>query len=386
MINPIINSVIISPPIPEFLERIKTLEIGATNIFDMTQAVPSVPTPEKICSALANSLTESDTSFYTAIEGLECLRLEIAKQHPLSSSLDIENIIITAGANHAMYTALQLFLKSGDKLGLIEPYYFNHDMAAKILGYEPVYKSLENSGFDLVAQEIIDWIEASQVKAIILITPNNPTGAKYNSNEILSILKYTSKKQIEVIIDETYIAFDPNHLDHQLLSDYIGQGLTLVGSFSKTYSLTGYRVGYLISGRAEIQQALKIQDTLLICAPHLSQIAAYTALTECADFVEGAKRVIEEKTKFIVSQTKQLENFKIASVGAYFAYLKHPFLSLSSEDAAIKLFKNTGILSLPGSIFGASQSGYLRLAYCNLDMPTLDKAVRALVKFDCSLS
>lgn len=383
--NSLIQNDVQFPPILAFKERARSIVPEASRSFDLTQAVPSFPTFAKIRSRLAEAVLKEDgVSFYTDVPGLASLREKIASKHPLN--LKSEQVLITAGANHAMLTAQFLYFKKGDRVALPEPYYFNYDMGLKMMGVVPLYPQLsEAQGFGINVDRLIQFLKENPVKGLILVTPNNPTGATYPASELKRLLAWTSENGVEVILDETYMRYDRNHLNDPALAQFFGRGLTLVGSFSKAYSLTGYRVGYMIAGTEQIQQSLKIQDTSIICTSHLGQIAAECGLDQCEPELEMQLQRIEGLAKQLVRKTSELTKFKLVSHGSFFAFLRHPYTHLSCEDATLELFKRAGVLGLPGTVFGENQKKYIRLAFCNLSEKDLGLALDQLEFLDSRL-
>lgn len=377
-----------APPIMEFKRRAAGTRPSGGEVFDFSQAVPAFATFGKIREYLRDSLNDPGTSFYTDVPGLEELRAKVALSHPLKNSLSPDSVLITAGANHAMFTAFLLFFQGGDRVALLEPFYFNYEMGLKMLGISPVPMIVsDRRGFRPVAEEIIAELERSKAQGLVLISPNNPTGACYESAQILRLLEWTSQRGIEVILDETYMHFDPGHLNMPDIGRFLGKGLSIVGSFSKTYSLTGYRVGYLMTGARQMDEALKIQDTLVICAPRLAQMAALHGLQYCQEDVEREKLRMAGLAKQLQESASRLKCFSLASVGAFFAYLRHPFpLKTGSHEeccqSALRLYQETGILGLPGTIFGAKQAQFIRFAFCNSDEKALTSAMARLHEFD----
>ena len=380
-------SEIAAPPLVDFKRKAARIAPAGGRQFDMSQAVPNVPTSPRLRERLADALrNEPDLSFYTDVPGIEPLRAALAATHPLHEGLGADSLIGTAGANQAMLTAFLLHFQAGDRVMLLEPYYFNYDMGLRMLSLMPAYHRLNPAdGFTLRAADLIAHLEREPARGVVVITPNNPTGASYASAELLTLLAWTSPGGVEVILDETYAKYDPAHLMDPAIGAYVGRGLTLVGSFSKTYSLTGYRVGYLAAGPAEIEQALKIQDTAVICAPHLSQLAALTGLESCADELAVQLAKTAELGRLFREKVRALEAFALTSCGVFFAYVRHPFTDRTSEEAALELYRHTGILGLPGTVFGEGQQAFIRLAFCNLQPADLDQASDALLAYDATL-
>lgn len=372
------------PPIVEFKRKAAAIRVLAPRVFDMSQAVPNVPTSLKLRQRLAHALLSCpETSFYTDVPGLVELRARIAATHPLSSSLSDANIVVTAGANHAMFTAFMTHFKAGDRVVLPEPYYFNYDMGLRMLGIDSVPFVLDaGAGFVLDAARLIAHLAQTRPQGVVLITPNNPTGARYPAGEILRLLEWTSGRGIEVILDETYARYDKAHLAENRIGQFVGNGLTIVGSFSKTYSLTGYRVGYIAAGTAVMEQVLKVQDTLVICAPHLSQLMALYGMESGEADLAVLLSKTADLTELFSRRARELGRFRLASCGAFFAYLEHPLEDLDCDAATLELYRATGILGLPGTVFGRSQFRFIRLAFCNLDAAGLDEAIAGLLAYD----
>jgi len=383
----LLSDTVVAPPIVDFRRKAAAITPVGARRYDMSQAVPNVPTPVRLRRRLADELVANpEPSFYTDVPGLASLRGRIAESHPLGQSFGPDNVVITAGANHAMFTAFLLHFQAGDRVVLLEPYYFNYDMGLRMLGMTPGYCCLSpENGFALQAADLIAFLEQASAKGVVVITPNNPTGATYASGELLALLQWTSPRGIEVILDETYARYDPNHLQNSAIGAFLGKGLTLVGSFSKTYSLTGYRVGYLVGGDAEIEQILKVLDTVIICAPHLSQLAALFGLEDCEE--ELALQL--EKTADLGRRFRRLAGglraFSLTSCGAFFAYVKHPYANVTCEQATLELYRHTGILGLPGTVFGRHQRSFIRLAFCNLLPDELEAAGHGLLEYDGAL-
>ncbi len=374
---------VVAPPIVAFKEKARRITPGCGRVFDMTQAVPAYSTFDSIRRRLKAALDDDQVSFYTDVPGLPELRTRIAATHPLTGSFTAENVLVTAGANHAMYTALTLLFNPGEKVLLLEPYYFNYDMAIRMLSLQPVYHPLaETDGFRLNAAAVIRHAEAAGVQGIIVITPNNPTGASYDAAELLQLLEWSSRSGVEILLDETYLRFAPRHLQDQRVGDFLSTTLTLIGSFSKSFSLTGYRVGYLIAAEQKMAEYLKVQDTMVICAPHLAQLAALHGLEACSGDVAAKVAGVARLEQVLTGKSAGLQQFRLASSGAYFAFLRHPFIDLGCEEATLSLYERTGILGLPGTVFGASMTPYIRLAFCNLTEAELLLALENLTLYD----
>jgi len=378
-LNQTLISSVMSPPIQEF-KRQALEQPTKFSLIDLSQAVPNFATFPVITRKLSELLQEDgDLSFYTEVQGLPELRSAIVNDHPLQSCLQADQVLVTAGANHAMFTALVTLVGRGAKVLLPEPYYFNYEMALRMLGLEVVGIRLDpETGFQLNASYVAHVAQQEGVKAIILITPNNPCGTKYANSEIFKLLEMTEAMGVHVILDETYRHYNTDHLLNAPFSRW-PDNLTLVGSFSKSFSLTGYRVGYLALSHAALKQALKVQDTLVICAPHLSQRAALHGLQHGLGAMQERVALTAQLEGQLLNHAAQLRKFRLISSGTFFAYFRHPFEHLDSHRAALWLHQETGILVLPGEVFGAHQQRYLRFSFVNVSGEQLAEAMQRLI-------
>ncbi len=379
------------PPIVEINESLNNLKEKkkVRDTFEMCQAVPPYATFRSIREALSREiLSNENIGLYTPVEGIDDLRNLLLSGKNYTS-------FVTAGANAAIYLAFSSFFSPGDEVLLLTPYYFNHQMALVMLGLKPRFFSLqEEDNFQLKSEKLISFLESEEgknIKGVVLVTPNNPTGAMYKGSELEKLMEFVTEEKgrdIEVLVDETYRDFDDEHLKELSLEVYLPKNLTLVGSFSKSYALTGYRVGYLIHGTRKKAALLKVYDTMSICTAHVSQRAAFIALSSQAVQKElrEKKRELADLQKILVREASDLQHFKLVSCGPYFAYLAHPFEEMTAREAGEVLFLETGMRVLPGTVFGADQEKYLRLAYCNVSPEELKKSFSLLKDFDDKLS
>lgn len=384
MLNPLLVNSVCQPPIYAFQQAAAKLSPKSGRTFDMAQAVPPFPTFPAIRQALIEDLADPSLSFYTHGLGIADLRQAVVDRHPLLVDVPAGQVMITAGANHAMYTALTVLFGIGDEILILRPHYFNYDMSVTMLGLRPRYLDLRPAeGFRLNAEDIVRAIAPSPPQGIILITPNNPTGATYHPGEILRLLEFTAARGVEVIIDETYFSFDPGHLRETALRRFVGRGLSLVGSFSKDFSITGYRVGYFITSPQALEQAIKVQDSMVICAPHFAQRAALHGLRRCQGDVVRAVASMAEKVDFLRREMTGLRRVELLSAGGFFAFVRLDLPGERDFDRCLALFEQTGILGLPGSAFGTRPEDALaRLSVCNVGLDDLAAAMRGLRALD----
>ena len=277
--------------------------------------------------------------------------------------------MITAGANQAAFTLFTAMFKPGDKVALPVPYYFNYDMGLKMLGVEPVYYFLnEEDNFDLKFDKL-DKSIFKTCKAFVIVNPNNPTGVEYEKEELQRLYNECKKNDITLIADETYGFFSREGYPDSSLLSYFKEidHLAIINTFSKSFSLTGFRVGYLILNDELMKQVMKVQDTIITCAPRISQFAAFTGLRECRGWLSEKRQFIQDNLQeFTKLFNANIKKFKLSSCGAFFAYVKHPYSSKTATQAAELVASKTSMMTLPGPIFGPKQECFLRLSFGSL--------------------
>jgi aspartate/methionine/tyrosine aminotransferase len=220
-----------------------------------------------------------------------------------------------------------------------------------------------------------------RTRAIVLVSPNNPTGAIFPPQAIGAFYELAREKNIALILDETYKDFrsDPAP-PHDLFQrpDWRDSFVQLY-SFSKVYALTGYRVGSIIAGPTFIREVEKIMDCVAISAPRVSQNAALFGLKSLAAWKEEKSAMMVERLNALRSAfTEAKKSYELVSSGAYFAYVRHPFEGVPAKTVAQRLAKEHQLLCLPGSMFGPGQDRYLRLAFANVEAEVMPEVVDRL--------
>ena len=356
-------------------------------LLDVSQAVPSYAPAQDMQRFLAEEIQKPGTALYTQIAGLPVLREALATALSLdyAGRIQAENIAITAGGNEAFSVAMMALAGPGDEVLLPLPYYFNHQMWLQTLGIAPVYVPFNRQSGGTPDTDAIASRITSRTRALVLVTPNNPTGAVYAPEFLEQCFDLCKHAGIALVLDETYKDFrdDVTVPPHRLFTRPDWEDVLIhLYSFSKVYALTGFRVGSLTAGAAVQLQVAKLLDCITICAPHIGQLAAWYGVTHL-DAWRETKR-LEMRAKKAALQTifaEPVNGFRLVSSGAYFAYLAHPFEGVSAFEVAHRLADEANILILPGSMFGPEQDAYLRVAFANLDLQSLQELGQRLEQF-----
>lgn len=372
-----------APPIAEAMSWISSVPSNRP-LINLCQAVPSYPPAKSLTDEIGRLAKRPETSLYSDILGIAPLRQELAQSlsTDYQASLAAENIAITAGCNQAFATTMMALAESGDNVILPVPYYFNHHMWLEMLGIRPRYLQAINSGSTTpLAADAAPLID-ERTRAIVLCSPNNPTGGIYPAKTIEEFHALAKARGIALVVDETYKDFraDPAP-PHGLfkLKDW-GDNFIHLYSFSKVYALTGYRVGSVTAGPAFLAELEKILDCITICAPTISQGAALYGLRSLDDWKNQKLATAKEKAAALRQAFTHPDiNYKLLSVGAFFAYIQHPFTD-DAKTVAKRLAQKHDLLALPGSMFGPGQEQYLRLAFANVEAGVMPDVVARLIE------
>jgi aspartate/methionine/tyrosine aminotransferase len=286
-----------------------------------------------------------------------------------------EDVAITAGCNLAFAAVAMTLARAGDAVIVPAPWYFNHQMTLAMLGVEarPLACRAE-AGFVPDPDEAETLIDGT-VRALVLVTPNNPTGAVYPPDLVARFAELCARRGIRLVLDETYRDFLPLDLDraHGLLEgDAWREHVVQLYSFSKAYCMPGHRVGAITADTALIGQIAKVLDCLQICAARPAQAVLPWAIGSLSGWREGNRREIAARAEAFRSAMGRVPGWRVEQVGAYFAYVRHPFSGAPAARAAEALASRRGVLALPGSYFGPGQEGHLRMAFANVGSEVIE--------------
>jgi aspartate/methionine/tyrosine aminotransferase len=383
--NPLVIDVA-SPPIPEAKVWGQTYKGAYGPFIDLSQAVPGYVAERGLLQRLAQAAGDPNLSGYGPILGDDALRQAYARHvsRLYHAAIDSSEVAVTAGCNQAFFVSIIGLAKSGDAIILPYPWYFNHQMTLAMLGIEVrALRCRPELGFVPDPQDAEELID-DRVKAIVLITPNNPTGAVYPADTIAAFRDLCERHSIVLIIDETYrdfLALD-RLPPHRLLSGpEWPRTVVQLYSFSKTYCIPGHRLGAIVAGGSFLRQVEKVLDSLQICAPRAGQTALAWALEGLSEWRDGNRVEIERRALALTEAFRLAPEWRIESIGAYFAYARHPFADSNAVEIAARLARERGVLGLPGSYFGAEQQGHLRLAFANVTADVLQMLAPRLAGF-----
>lgn len=373
--NPAV-AVIQAPPIPAAQAWARAYDGARGPLVDLSQAAPGGAPHPSLLERLAQAAGSADAARYGPILGDESLRSALAGDVSALYGARVETgeIAITAGCNAAFVTTALLVAGPGDAVLLPTPWYFNHEMTLSMLGIEArALPCRAQDGF-LPRVEAAEALVDERVRAIVLVTPNNPTGATYPPQTIAAFADLARRRGLWLVLDETYRDFLPagSGAPHGLFSDPAArENLIQLYSFSKSYAVPGHRLGALVAAPPVIDEVAKILDNLQICPARAGQTAVAWAIDALRGWREDARATLEERASAFSETLAPLDGWEISSIGPYFAYLRHPFPGHAAAEVARRLAAERGVLALPGSFFGPDQETHLRVAFANVGVERL---------------
>ncbi len=359
-------------------------------LINLSQAAPVDPPPAPLVAAMAEMLADPACHLYGPVLGLPDLRAEIASRWSAAYGGEIAaaDVAITAGCNMAFCAAIATLAAPGEAVMLPVPWYFNHKMWLDLMGIEtvPLPCGPDMTPDPDAARDRLN----DRVRAIVLVTPNNPTGAEYPGALVEAFAGIARRAGAALVVDETYRDFDGRGgAPHRLFADP-GWRETLVHlySFSKAFRLTGHRVGAIVADPARLAEAEKFLDTVEICAPQLGQRAALWGLRNLGDWVAGERAEVLRRRAAARAAIASLDGWELLGCGAYFAYARHPF-AMPSDALARRLVQEASLLMLPGTMFGPTRAEggdgaperALRIAFANAGAEGIAEMARRLAAF-----
>ena len=348
----------------------KMFNIAATmkDVISFTVGEPDFITPSNIMAAAVRSLDQGETH-YTANAGLLPLRVAIAKRmrDELSVIRNPEGeIIVTAGGMEALMLGMMVLIDPGDEVIISDPHWSNYPRQVQMCGGVPrMVKVREEDAFVLDPDNVRKAV-TDKTKIIILNSPSNPTGAVMDRDTQSAIARLAVQHDLFVISDEVYHHFLYDGATASSISTCDGmQGRTLViDSFSKTYAMTGWRVGYAVGPEKVVENMVKYQENFVGCVNTQAQYAAIEALEGPQAALNRMLRTYAERRKLIVEGINGITNLScLWPKGAFYCFVNIRNTRLSSEEFAMELLKQTGVVTVPGSGFGAAGEGYIRMSY-----------------------
>jgi aspartate/methionine/tyrosine aminotransferase len=348
------------------------------------QGVVFYPPPPGIMAGISQFLENPKNHQYKSVQGMPPLLESIKTKLQQENGIEVERgkaIVVTAGGNMAFMNAILAITSAGDEIILNTPYYFNHEMAIRMADCSPILVKTD-SKYQLCSDAIASAI-TSKTRAVVTISPNNPTGAVYPESALRTVNKICQEKGIYHIHDEAYEYFTYDGVKHfspASLSESSQHTISLY-SLSKAYGFASWRIGYMVIPEHLLSPVKKIQDTILICPPVISQYAAWNALQAGASYCQKYLPTIAENRRKIMTALQSIEDIVSVpkSAGAFYFFLKIKS-EINDFESVKTLIEKYRVALLPGVTFGMTDGCYLRLAYGALETATAAAGIERLVR------
>lgn len=338
---------------------------------------PDFPSPKYVVEAAKNAIEDPKNHKYSPVAGLASLRNEIARTTLEYSGFDIDpnNILVSNGGKQAIITCMLAILNPSDEVIIPAPYWTTYPEAVKIAGGNPVFiQSTKEQDFKIDV-DMLEKVKTDKTKLLIWCSPSNPTGVVYSKDEAEAIYQWVFDNNIWIMSDELYehLVYEGETTPSPALIDKNLNNTLIINGVSKAYSMTGWRVGWLIANNEVMGLAKKIQSQATSNVSNISQLAAESALKNGLEVTKEMKIAFERRRNYAIKKLESIDNLSVVNgSGAFYLYVDvnfyctGKFLNInSSEDFCNWLIENYFIAFVPGEVFGTN--GFMRLSYALSD-------------------
>ena len=381
MRNPLSDTIVTIPPsgIRKFFDIVSEMK----DAISLGVGEPDFDTPWHIRDEGIYSL-EKGRTFYTSNAGLKELKIEICNylKRRFDVSYDCNHeVMVTVGGSEAIDIALRAMLNPGDEVLIPQPSYVSYTPCTVLAGGVPVVIQLEEKDrFRLTKEKLLEKI-TPKTKVLILPFPNNPTGSIMEPKDLAEIAKVIEEKDLFVISDEIYSEL--TYLgQHCTIAAFPGmkERTVLINGFSKSYAMTGWRLGYACAPEVILRQMLKIHQYAIMCAPTTSQYAAVEALRNGDGDVAEMREAYDQRRRFLVKALRDMGFECYEPQGAFYVFPSIKKFGMTSDEFALRLLEEEKVAVVPGTAFGDCGEGYLRISYA-YSLNDLKKALERIERF-----
>lgn len=361
--------------IRRFAEKVKKVE-GAISL---TIGQPDFNVPIAVASGMINAVETNKTS-YTSNAGIDELREEICTYlRNFNIKYNKDEVCITVGGSEGLFSVFFALMNTGDKILIPGPAYPAYENISTMIGADVVHYRL-NDDFSINIDEIKNKLDTEDIRYLMLSFPSNPTGAILTKDQRDELIEIIKEREITVITDEMYasIIFDEYYSVAQC--DSIRDKVIFVGGFSKMFSMTGLRIGYVACSDIYMKEIMKVHQYGVSCAPSIAQYGALEGLKKAMKDVEKMKESFERRKNYCIKRLKELNIDVVDPKGAFYIFPSIKKFNISSEEFCERLLNEGKVGFVPGNAFGDFGEGYMRISYCYSD-EILKEAFDRLEKF-----
>ncbi|UCH46602.1 MAG: pyridoxal phosphate-dependent aminotransferase [Betaproteobacteria bacterium] len=371
------------------IKEMAMLSARAEGAVSLAWGLPSFRTPEHIRAAVAGALAnDQDVGKYTLPNGLPELRALVASHHREKVGVEVDperNVLITAGNMQGMNSLFRTLIDPGDEILVTDPGFASHFQQIRLNGGMPIpWRLEEQSGWGLMVDALPKLI-TTRTKAIVLVTPSNPTGTIFSQDDLLRVGAIAKEYGLTLLVDDPYsnIIYETR----QDFFDWVSRGeldehLAYLFTFSKSHAMSGWRLGYMIVPDWLRTQVLKVHDANLICAPRISQIAAMAALSGSDDHVREFRTILARRRELICERLNRVPHVfeYVRPEGAYYVFPRVVADHKDSREFSLRLLNDALVTVTPGSAFGPTGEHHVRMAFC-VDEDVIDTAFDRIERY-----
>jgi aspartate/methionine/tyrosine aminotransferase len=339
----------------------------------LTWGLPSFRTPEHIRRAVATQLeADPEIGKYALPDGLAALREVVANEHLASTGIEVDpdqNVMITAGNMQGLNALFHVIIDPGDEVIVTDPGFASHFQQIRLCGGEPVYWSMDESQGWRLDVDALPGLITQRTKAIVLVSPSNPTGKIFAEQELRRVGQIAEASDLLILLDDPYSHFTYENRDRYFnlasvpsLFDRVAYLFT----FSKSYAMSGWRLGYMIVPEQLKRHVLKVHDATIICTPRISQVAGLAGLTEESVHLHEFEEILSRRRSLICERLDAIPHVfeYVKPEGAYYVFPRIVTDHQNSFEFSIKLLEEAKVTVTPGSAFGPTGENHVRMAYC----------------------
>ncbi|MBP5594070.1 MAG: aminotransferase class I/II-fold pyridoxal phosphate-dependent enzyme [Pseudobutyrivibrio sp.] len=345
---------------------------------------PDFDTPWKVRDEAIYSL-ERGRTFYTSNSGLKELRIEISEFLKRHYDLDYDpltEMLMTVGGSEGIDVALRAMLDPGDEVLIPQPSYVSYEPCTILAGGVPVAINLKEENEFRLKPEELEAAITDKTKILIMPFPNNPTGAVMEKADLEPIVELVKKYDLFVLTDEIYGELTYTGSGHVSIASFpdMKERTIYINGFSKSHAMTGWRLGYVCAPQVIIQQMTKIHQFAIMCAPTTSQYAAVTAIRDCDEDVANMREEYNDRRRYLLNRFKKMNVKCFEPYGAFYIFPSIAEFGMSSEEFCTRLLKEKEVAVVPGTAFGDSGEGNVRISYA-YSLENLKKAMDRIEEF-----
>ena len=379
-------------PLNQTIEKIKPS--GIRKFFDIVAEMPDAislgvgepdfDTPWKVRDEAIYSL-ERGRTFYTSNSGLKELRVEIAdflKRHYNLDYNPLTEMLMTVGGSEGIDIALRAMLDAGDEVLIPQPCYVSYEPCTILAGGVPVPINLKEENEFRLKPEELEAAITDKTKILIMPFPNNPTGAVMEKEDLEPIVELVKKYDLFVLTDEIYGELTYTGEGHVSIASFPGmkERTIYINGFSKSHAMTGWRLGYVCAPEEIVKQMTKIHQFAIMCAPTTSQYAAVTAIRDCDEDGAHMREEYNDRRRYLLNRFKKMGIKCFEPYGAFYIFPSITEFGMTSEEFCTRLLREKEVAVVPGTAFGESGEGNVRISYA-YSLESLKRAMDRIEEF-----